>query len=177
MTTESLTRIEKQITIDTSLVQKKERIPVNSADTLLLAEIYGLNSYAAKRIYKYRERLGGFYSLEQLKEVYGIDEKLYLRISEWIILDTIELRKIDINNAPFKEVMKHPYIDGYDNTKAIFKYLQYGEIKTWKEFGKIPKLEIENLEGLKHYVKFEPMRPKPNTNDSSALKETREYSK
>lgn len=150
----------KQLTIDTSKIW--EKIPINSADTLLLTQIPTIRNYDARRIVNYRERLGGFYSTSQLLEVYGISEEKYKDIMLRITLDTIALRQLDINNAPFKVVMKHPYINGYENTKAIFRCLEYGAYENWEDFCKTSNLKIENLEGLRHYLKFEALEPKPD---------------
>ncbi len=149
-----------QFTLDTSKVWGK--IPINAADTLVLVQIPAIRDYDAKRIVTYRERLGGFYSTSQLLEVYGISEEKYKDIMLRIKMDTIALRQLDINNASFKTVMKHPYINGYENTKAIFRCLEYGPYENWEDFCKTSNLKVENLEGLKHYVKFEPVKPKPN---------------
>jgi competence protein ComEA len=153
MDQEKLDDIAPQIKIDKSLMQAP--VPLNSADTLALATIYGIDSYSAKRIVDYRNRLGGFYSKEQLMEVYGIGQEKYGSISGRLVLDSIELRLLDINNATFKEVMKHPYVGSYECTKAIFRYLDFGSISSWEEFCKIPRLEIENFEGLRHYIVFQ----------------------
>ena len=50
-------------------------IELNQADTLTLKKIPGIGSTFARRIVGYRELLGGFYTVHQLAEVYGIDEE------------------------------------------------------------------------------------------------------
>ena len=87
-------------------------------------------------------------------EVYGISQEKYDEIVLRTSLDPIALKMIDINNISFKELMKHPYIDGYENTKAIFRYLDLCPIDDWKAFCEIPNLKIEHLESLKHYIVF-----------------------
>ncbi|HBK40302.1 MAG TPA: hypothetical protein DDZ57_01845, partial [Porphyromonadaceae bacterium] len=53
------------------------------------------------RIVKYRNLLGGFVSVEQLREVYGIDNELFSRISPYIQADE-NFRKLWINELEFK---------------------------------------------------------------------------
>lgn len=161
MTAEKLEAMQHQIKIDTSLCLPKKLL--NSADSFQLAEIYIIDTYLASSIVRYRERLGGYYDSKQLLEIFSIDEELYESLMSRLDFDTVELRYLDINNADFKTIMKHPYINGYKNTKAIFRYLDYGGVTTWEEFCDIPNLDIENSKGLKHYVKFSPVVPLEET--------------
>jgi competence protein ComEA len=158
MTEEKLEAMKRQIRIDTSLCLSK--VLLNSADSFQLAEVYIIDTYLASRIVRYRERLGGFFDSRQLLEIFCIDEELYHALMQRLVLDTVELRYLDINNDDFTIIMKHPYINGYKNTKAIFRYLDYGGVTTWKEFCAIPNLAIDSTVGLKHYVKFLPVEPK-----------------
>ncbi len=155
MTPEKLNEIRSQITIDTTLCLP--RIEINTADTSELSKIQDITPEIAERIVNYREKLGGYYDLNQLNEVYGIGEYRYQNILLRVTLDTVELKPLDINNESFKSIMKHPYINGYDNTKAIFRYLDYGPIKSWDEFLKIPNLNIDQSEKLRHYIRFLPI--------------------
>ena len=164
MTEEKLEAMKKQIRIDTTLCQPK--VLLNTADSFQLADTYVIEPYLASRIVKYRERLGGFYDSRQLLDIFCVDEELYLSIMHRLVLDTVKLRCLDINNDSFNIIMKHPYINGYKNTKAIFRYLDYGGISTWDEFCDIPYLKIENKEGLRHYIKFCPMIPKVEMADT-----------
>lgn len=59
-------------------LEKGATIDLNSADTLLLTRVPGIGAAFARRIYKYRELLGGYYVVEQLQEVYGMDRELSL---------------------------------------------------------------------------------------------------
>ena len=154
MTEEKIESIKPQLKLDPTKIMPKTNL--NTADSLELAEIPAISTYCATNIVKYRERLGGFYSTKQLLEINCIDKEHYSDILLRIKMDTIKLRKLDINNAEFKTIMKHPYIDGYDNTRAIFRYLDFDEINSWEEFIDIPKLNIANPEGLKHYLKYLP---------------------
>lgn len=133
-----------------------EKISLNSADTIILSHIPCISEYEASRIVRYRDRLGGFYDSKQVLEVYGMTPKDYEEMMLRVVLDSVALQVIDINNVAFKELMRHPYIDGYENTKAIFRYLDLCTIDSWSDFCEIPNLKIKNLEGLRHYLVFRP---------------------
>ena len=50
-------------------------VELNMADTTTLKKVPGIGPVFANRIVKYRNLLGGFYAVSQLREVYGIDEE------------------------------------------------------------------------------------------------------
>lgn len=97
---------------------KKISLDVNTADSISLLEVRGIGPSFAKRIIKYRELLGGFYSIEQLKEVYGIDSLKYSMLAPQLEVLTPPFRKFKLNNASLTEFRKHPYFD-YATAKAI----------------------------------------------------------
>ncbi len=96
-----------------SLFHKSQTIHIelNTADTLDLQQLYGIGSGFARRIVKYRKLLGGYRDKRQLLEVWGMDPKRYEGISEQIYVDTTQIRKINVNTATIKQLIKHPYID------------------------------------------------------------------
>jgi len=103
--------------------QSKEEfmIDLNTADTMDLQRLYGIGSFFAKRIIKYRERLGGFIDKAQLLEVFGMDLPRYRGIEKNITTNREPVQKININTVTFKDLMKHPYFP-FPVTKAIMVY-------------------------------------------------------
>lgn len=103
--------------------KKKEglRIDLNTADTTMLMELKGIGISFAKRIIKYRERLGGYYCVDQLLEVYGFDQARLDGIREYCHTGTGPYRKIPVNSVKTQELMKHPYMD-YTTAKAIVDF-------------------------------------------------------
>ncbi|MFY0592861.1 helix-hairpin-helix domain-containing protein [Roseivirga sp.] len=104
-----------------SIVSKRSlRIfDLNEADTTQLKMIKGIGSSYAKRIVGYRNLLGGYHTVDQLKEIYGMSEELYQSIvGQFKVQDQPGLKKLQINIATFKELLAHPYID-YELTKEI----------------------------------------------------------
>lgn len=87
-------------------------VDLNLADTVLLESLKGIGAKSASRIVRYRDRLGGFYHFDQLKEVYGIDSALFSAFKSQCTLDTLvnPLRKINITEAEAEQLSMHPYI-------------------------------------------------------------------
>jgi DNA uptake protein ComE-like DNA-binding protein len=73
------------------------------------------------RIIKYRNLLGGYVSADQLKEVYGLPEETFIMISSKVFADSLSVRKIRINEADYKELIRHPYFKK-NEVSAILKY-------------------------------------------------------
>ena len=50
-----------------------------------------------------------------------MDSARYEKFQQYIWADTCLIRKININDVEFKDLLRHPYLN-YDMVKAIFKY-------------------------------------------------------
>ncbi len=108
-------------------------IELNNADTTELKKLPGVGSVLALRIIKYRNLLGGFYSVQQLKEVYGISDSLFIKIKPYLKTDTALINRIQVNEADKYKLSRHPYV-GEFTAGAILAYRKScGKIKTFEE--------------------------------------------
>lgn len=135
-----------------SKFQMLTKVDVNTADTALLRRIPGVGAKISEAIVKYRERLGGFHSVEQLREIKIVSPELL----EWMeVSSSSDIQKININKASFQALNSHPYIS-YEQTKALLQYVRlYGKVKDEKalvETGIFTKEEVEKLEP---YIAYE----------------------
>ncbi len=64
------------------------RIELNSADTTELKKLRGIGSKLSQRIVKYRNKIGGYHSVEELKAIYGLQEETYQQIAPHLWIDT-----------------------------------------------------------------------------------------
>ncbi len=122
-------------------------IDINKADTLQLFRLPGIGRVLAKRIVKYRTVLGGFYTVNQLEEVYGVSDTLFRKILPYIAVES-EPQKIDINTNSANQLMKHPYINKFQaQTIVKYKELTGNEItnKSIRDLNVFTELEIERL--------------------------------
>jgi competence ComEA-like helix-hairpin-helix protein len=86
-------------------------IDINVADAAELKTLHGIGPAFSKRIVNYRTKLGGYYHVDQLKEVYGLSDSLFLVIQPSVfVLDSAGIDRININTATVKELNDHPYI-------------------------------------------------------------------
>jgi competence protein ComEA len=94
----------------------------------------GIGEKMADRIISYREKLGGFYSVEQLQEVYGLPETTFVKIKSHCFVTSYSLRKININLAEYKELHQHPYINDDLPAKIIDYRKKQGLFKNADDF-------------------------------------------
>ncbi|RZK46968.1 MAG: helix-hairpin-helix domain-containing protein, partial [Pedobacter sp.] len=135
---------------------KKELVivDINTADTLALDEIKGVGAAFARRIVKYRERLGGFYKKEQLLEVYGLDSVKYNEIKSQVRIDGGGIKRININVATFDDLKNHPYLK-FKQINAIIQYRkQHGNFNSVDDLKKVAILSPENIQNIAPYLTF-----------------------
>ncbi|MBP5376317.1 MAG: helix-hairpin-helix domain-containing protein, partial [Bacteroidaceae bacterium] len=101
------------------------KVDVNTADTAMLRRIPGVGAKISEVIVRYREKLGGFHSVEQLREIKMVSPELL----EWMEVSSPNVQKIPVNEASFQALNRHPYIS-YEQTKALRQYIRlYGRVK------------------------------------------------
>ncbi len=96
-----------------------EMVELNSADTTRLKMLRGIGSGYAKMIVAYREKLGGFYAVSQLLEVYKFPDETYQKIKHQLSVDTTLIRKIKVNEVTVKGLKSHPYISYYQALSIV----------------------------------------------------------
>jgi DNA uptake protein ComE-like DNA-binding protein len=110
------------------------QVELNSTDSLGLIKLNGIGPTYARRILKYRQMLGGYYSKKQLMEVYGFTPENYNLIESKVLVDTTKIEKIRINFAEYKDFIKHPYF----NKKQVEAILKFREKNgSFKEIAQI----------------------------------------
>ena len=108
-------------------------IDINRADSVQLLPLPGIGPVFAGRLIKYRGLLGGYASVDQLMEVYGMSMETFDMIADRIVIDTTSLIKLDLNIATFRELLRHPYLE-YENVKALVNYRDFkGDIQSIRE--------------------------------------------
>lgn len=106
----------------------KALVEINSADSLSIVYLKGIGPGFTKRIIKYRTMLGGFHSINQLKEVYGMTDSTFALLSSQIKIDEQTISKIPINAIDFNSLRKHPYFN-FQSAQAIVNYrLKHGKL-------------------------------------------------
>lgn len=91
-------------------VKEDEWVELNKADSATLERLPGIGPVLASRVIKYRNLLGGYYDVHQIREVYGMSDELFNRCSGHLRVDTLTIKKLDLNFLSLSEMGRHPYI-------------------------------------------------------------------
>ncbi|HZI25304.1 MAG TPA: helix-hairpin-helix domain-containing protein, partial [Chryseolinea sp.] len=93
--------------------RKKHRyeiIDINLADTSAFIALPGIGSKLASRIISFREKLGGFYAVEQVCETFGLADSSFQKLKHYLVVKAFHVRKINVNTASLEILKAHPYI-------------------------------------------------------------------
>ena len=127
-----------------------EHIAINRADTTELMKIPGIGSYYARTIVKYRDKLGGFASAEQLAEIEGFPESAIA----FIQIDADNIHRLNINKLTLNQLRNHPYLNFYQAKEICDYRRQRGPIKSLNELKLLKDFPPDEIERLKPYICF-----------------------
>jgi competence ComEA-like helix-hairpin-helix protein len=131
------------------------KVKINSADTTGFKSLKGIGSYYSSKIVKYRKALGGFTSVEQLKEVYGILPEVIDQNVSRLIVDSINIVKVNINTCETADLKRHPYIS-WNIANSIVQIRKSREAyKTIEEIKKSDLVNDEIYRKIASYLKIE----------------------
>lgn len=129
-------------------------LDINEADSLDFQILRGIGPSYAKRIYIYGKKLGGYVKMEQIKEVYGMTDTLYISIVQYLKIENVNPSKLNINTSTIKELSAHPYIDFY-LAKAIIKLrIELNNYKSIDQLRQIHLLDQKTYEKLLPYLEL-----------------------
>lgn len=131
------------------------QVELNQADSLTLQKVPGIGPVFSRRIIKYRDLLGGFYTVHQLAEVYGIDADKYAALEPWFIVDTTFIRPLAVNQADYRTLIRHPYLNK-QQTKILLRLIERkGKLQGWEELRLLDEFPPGEIERLRYYLSFE----------------------
>jgi competence protein ComEA len=126
------------------------KFDLNTADTTQLMQIKGIGRVFANRIIKYRDILGGFHSIDQIAETYGLDPAVIPELQKYGTLNG-QVKKIKINQL---DNFRHPYLK-YNQIKVITAYRkQHGNFKNADDLKQIKILDETTISKIAPYIEF-----------------------
>ncbi len=134
--------------------QKKITTPIdiNIATAEELMQLPGMNHSLPFRIINYREKLGSFVNLQQIKTAYGMTDSIYQLINPYLKIDLNTIKKININTASEYELSLNPNISR-DIAKAIIIYRnQHGNYQKLEDLKKIVFINEEMFQKIVPYL-------------------------
>lgn len=127
------------------------RINLNLADTTLLRRVPGIGRMYAGRIAAYRERLGGFVSLNQLAEIAELPDG----VADWFFLTGTPVRRMNINRLSVEALRRHPYLNFYQSKVIVEHRRKFGPVTSLYDLSLYEEFTEVDLKRLEPYVVFE----------------------
>jgi competence ComEA-like helix-hairpin-helix protein len=133
---------------------KRSRIiELNTADTLELRSLPSVGPWLSRKIVEYRERLGGFFSTEQLLEVYRLTPGKLDTIAPFLVIDTSWVERVNINTVTLEELLQHPYLSR-SQAKGLLAYREkHGPFESVADLRKCLLIDEKTFEKMSDYVK------------------------
>jgi len=127
-------------------------VDINLADTTAWIALPGIGAKLSGRIINFRDKLGGFYSIGQVAETFGLPDSVFQKIKARLLITNTSVRQININTATLDELKLHPYIR-YNLANLIIQYReQHGNFSTVADIKKIMTLTEEQYNKLSPYL-------------------------
>jgi DNA uptake protein ComE-like DNA-binding protein len=117
----------------------------------MLVALPGLGDYSAAKIIAYRERLGGFLSLDQLLEIQGLKPETLEKVLPYLTLEQT-VKRISINSVPYEKLKQHPYLTWNQANSIIKMRKQRGQFKDVEELKESVLIDDETYKKLLPYV-------------------------
>jgi competence ComEA-like helix-hairpin-helix protein len=139
-------------------IDKKEKIviaDINSATQEELMKVYGIGPALSERILKERDRFGAFVSMEQLKDVWGLEQSVIENINKHFkISEKPTIKKLAINSASVKEMTQLPFLKYYLAKEIVTYRSMNGAIKGKEDLIKIKNFPVEKVDIIALYLDF-----------------------
>jgi DNA uptake protein ComE-like DNA-binding protein len=127
---------------------------INTSDTSQLASLRGIGSKLSARIVKFRDGLGGFHSINQYSEVFGLDSLALSELRRYARIQSAP-RKININSASADDLYRHTYLKNRKLNEVIIRYReQHGPFTSTESMKAIRILDETTLRKITPYLAF-----------------------
>jgi competence protein ComEA len=127
-------------------------VDINTGDSAAYDGLPGIGAGFSRRIIKFRDKLGGFYKVEQVGETFGLPDSVFQKIKPYLKINGDNIHKININTATEEELKVHPYIR-WQLAKVMTEYKkQHGNYKSLEDLKKIMVINEETYNKITPYL-------------------------
>ncbi|MBC6995520.1 helix-hairpin-helix domain-containing protein [Neolewinella lacunae] len=129
-------------------------LDINRADTTAWRSLPGVGRYRALSIVRFREALGGFYSVEQVASTRGLPDSTFQAIAPYLKASPVP-RPLAINRATYEELARHPYINRNLANSIVNNREKAGRFNGPEDLRRLRLIKEEELPRLLPYFSFE----------------------
>lgn len=130
-------------------------IKINSATVEELMTLKGIGTGYANRIINFRNKLGGFHSASQIKEVYGLPDSVFQSIHPYMIIEIDKVKKISVNSCTEEELAAHAYVGPKMAARIIQVRKDLGGFKNVEDLKFVPLLNEEKYRKIAYYLSID----------------------
>lgn len=130
-------------------------IELNTADTVSLRQLKGVGAYFARKIIDYRNKLGGYMSVDQVAEIYNFPPELFASIKTQLSANPALIKRLPINSVNDSILDVHPYISGKEARILTSYRSKHGRFTSCADFQKVVAISSSTIERLCPYLTFE----------------------
>lgn len=131
--------------------QVPEKIEINSATVEDLDKLPGIGMKLGERILKFREKLGGFYAVDQVGETFGLQDSVFRKIKPMLTCNG-KVLQININTVDKTTLSTHPYFRGVPAGAILNFRDQHGPFNTVEDIKAVSVLTPEQFQKLRPYL-------------------------
>lgn len=146
---------KKSASKHTKALSYSDKKDLNSVTEEDLMEVSGIGETLSSRIIRYREKLGGFVDIIQLKDIYGLKADVINRLEKLITLKSpVEVEKQDINTISVIELTELPYFD-YELAREVVNFIKLRQgVDNFEELSKIEDFPSYKLDRIQLYLEI-----------------------
>ena len=129
------------------------QIDINQATAEQWRQLRGIGPVLSERIVKFRDKLGGFATIEQVGETWGLPDSTFQRIHSQLSWSPI-FAPLRINEAEENELRQHPYLN-YKQASVLIRYREnHGPFETPEDLSATGVIPDSTLQRLRPYLLF-----------------------
>jgi competence protein ComEA len=113
---------------DITTASRVDTINLNKATVEELVKLKGIGKVMADVIINYREKLGGYYSAQQLYDIKYLKPEVIESILPYLIVDN-NYKRWDLKDTNFIDFLKHPYTNR-ESTNILIRHFKNRDQKT-----------------------------------------------
>lgn len=117
-------------------------------------KVYGIGDKISDRILQQKAKLGAFVSMEQMDDIWGLSPQVIEKLkSSFVVKSTVNLKKVNINNATVKELAQFPFFN-FQLAKDIVIYRTMNGNIALGDLTKIKGFPAEKNKIIALYLEF-----------------------
>lgn len=130
------------------------KVDINNGSVEDWKQLKGIGDMTAKRIVNFKDKLGGFTSIEQIKMTYNVPDSVIDKVANQLIVSPIP-NKILINTISAEDLRLHPYIKTKQAHVIINYRVNHGSYQSIEDLYKVKALKPTFIERIQPYLSYE----------------------